>query len=59
MRMVEAGEDAGFVQVRLNILGLGNPLWARDFDRDGAVEIVIEARKTCPNPPLPSRLRIA
>jgi hypothetical protein len=40
--MVEAGEDAGFVQVRLNVFGLGDPLRARDFDRDGAVEIVIK-----------------
>src|SRR5262245_15975485 len=48
--MVEAGEDAGFVQERLNILGLRDPLWAWDFDRDGAIEIVIEGEEDLSEP---------
>jgi hypothetical protein len=60
MRMVEAGEDTGFVQVSLDVLGVGDPLRARDFDRDGAIEVVIEGEEDLsePAPAQPSEDRV-
>jgi hypothetical protein len=59
--MVETGEDAGFVQVRLNIIGLGDPFWSGDFDRNGSIEIVIEGEEYLsePAPPKASSDRVA
>jgi hypothetical protein len=42
MGMVEAGEDTGFIQVSLDVLGLGDTLGAWHFDRNRAVEIIIK-----------------
>jgi hypothetical protein len=53
MRVVKAGEDTGFVQVSLDILGLRNSLGAWDFDGNGAVEIIIEALKDLTESALP------
>ena len=53
MGMVQAGKDAGFVQVSLDILGMGDSFRAWDFDRDGAVEIVIEGKIDPSEPALP------
>ena len=39
--MVQTGEDASFVQVCLHILGLRVSFGAGNFDRNGAVEIII------------------
>jgi hypothetical protein len=54
--MVKAGEESDFVQVLLNILGSGDALRTRDFDRNGAVKLVIEAEEDLsePTPPKPS-----
>ena len=41
MGMVEAGEDASFVQVSVDILGPRDSLGRGNFDRDGAVQIVV------------------
>ena len=41
MGMVEAGNDAGFVQVCLNVLGMRDSIWAGNFDRNGSVEIIV------------------
>ena len=41
MGMVQTGEDAGFVQVCLDILGLRDSLGAGNFDRNPAVEVLI------------------
>ena len=51
--MVQAGEDAGFVQVRLDILGVGDSFGVRHLDRDGAVEVVVVGQIDPPNPPWP------
>jgi hypothetical protein len=53
MRMVEAGEDTGFVQVRLDVFRLRDAIRAGDFDRDGAVEIVIEGEEDLSEPACP------
>jgi hypothetical protein len=60
MGVIEAREDAGFVQVRLNVLGLRDPLRAGDFDRDGSVEVVIEGEEDLsePAPPKASEDRV-
>ena len=42
MGMVETGNDAGFVQVCLDILGLRDSLGAWDLDRNRAVKLLIK-----------------
>ncbi len=41
MGMVETGKDAGFVQVRLNVLGLRDSIGAGNFDGNRTVEIIV------------------
>jgi hypothetical protein len=53
MRMVEAGDDAGFIQVSLNIFGLSYPFWSGNFDRNGAVKIIIKGEKDLTETALP------
>ena len=48
--MVEPGEGAGFGQVRLDVLGPGDPLGVGDLDRHGAVEVVVVGEVDPPEP---------
>ncbi len=41
MGVVEAGEDAGFVEVCVDILGLRDSIWAGNFDRNRPVEVIV------------------
>jgi len=43
--MVQFGEDAGFVQVSLDILGLGDSFGAGNFDRNRAIKFLIKGQK--------------
>ena len=52
MGMVQTGEDSGFVQVRLDILGLGDSFGSGHFDGDRAVEIVIIGQEDLTEPAL-------
>ena len=39
--MVQPGEDAGFVQIRLHILGARDAFGVRHLDRHRAVEVIV------------------
>ena len=52
MRVVETGDDSGFVQVSLNIFGLGDPLLTGNFDRNRAIKILIKCQEYLPEPAL-------
>ncbi len=41
MGMVQLGEDASFVQIRLHILGMGDTSGVRNLDRDRTIEVVV------------------
>ena len=48
VRVVQAGQDAGFGQVRLDILRPGDPLRVGDLDGHRAVEVVIMGQIDAP-----------
>jgi hypothetical protein len=51
--MIEAGQDAGFLQVGLDIFGLGNPLWSWDFDGNGTIKVLVVSQEHLPEAALP------
>ncbi len=52
VRVVQPGEDAGFVQVGFHILGLTDPLGVRHLDGDRSVEVIIVRQVDSPEPAL-------
>ncbi len=51
--MVEIGEDAGFVQVLLDILGPRDPLLEGHLDGDGSIKLIIKPQEDLTEPALP------
>src|SRR3954454_9824493 len=45
MGMVQPGEDAGFVQIRLHIVSLRDAFAVRNLDGDRAIEVIIVSKK--------------
>jgi len=55
--MVQTGEDAGFIQECLDILGLRDSFGAGNFDRNSTVEIIIMGQENLTEPALAQRPR--
>jgi len=53
--MVEPGERPGLGQVRLNVLGSGDPLGVGNLDGDGAFQLIVAGEVDPPEAPWPSR----